>query len=284
MQKLVCKNMATGRIMTFDYGEVVFLEKVEGIGGAEYENTTSTATGEDGETVEGESQSARHSVITAFVLSDYDTIKDQVDAVFQKGIDGQMSVYRDDGTIRTATYRPESWELPQEGIIRTLTINLLHPDPLFYDPEEDYTAMASWRALATFPFTFHSPFRVSEFISNLLASITNTSSTDQALRIVFTATGEVHNPFLIDVKRQETLKVQTVMHNGDRITITTAPTDMHIMQQSGGAETEITNLAVWPIAWLQLHPGENLYRYGADSGLASLTVQIWHRQSYSGGV
>ena len=287
MEKVVCKNSATGRTMTFEYGDVVFLEGVDDIGAANFTISTSKDTGVDGETVEGESQDARHPVIRAYVLSDYDTIRDQLDAVFQEGVDGTMEIYREDGSRRVATYRPEGWELPFTGIVRQLTVKLLCPDPKFYDPEEEYTTMATWRSMLKFPLVFHSPFTISEHVANLLATITNPSSTAQALRIVFAATGEVTNPFLIDVKRQETLQVGTtkkpfVMHNGDRITITTSLSNMHIMLMSGGVETEITNRATWPVAWLKLQPGENLYRYGALSGEQSLQVQIWHRQSYGG--
>lgn len=287
MEKVVCKNSATGRTMTFEYGNVVFLEGVDDIGAANFTIATSKNTGVDGETVEGESQDARHPVIRAYVLSDYDTIRDQLDAVFQEGVDGTMEIYREDGTCRVTTYRPEGWELPFSGIVRQLTVKLLCADPKFYDPEEEYTTMASWCSMLRFPLTFHSPFTISEHVANLLATITNPSSTAQALRIVFTATGEVTNPFLIDVKRQETLQVGTtkkpfVMHNGDTITVTTSLSNMHIMLTSGGVETEITNRATWPVAWLKLQPGENLYRYGALSGEQSLQVQIWHRQSYGG--
>ena len=287
MEKVVCKNSATGRTITFEYGDVVFLEGVDDIGAANFTIATSKETGLDGETIEGESQDARHPVIRAYVLSDYDTIRDQLDAVFQKGVDGLMEIYREDGTCRVATYRPEGWDLPFTGVIRYLTVKLLCADPKFYDPEEKYTTMASWRPLLRFPLTFKSPFAISEHVANLLATITNPSSTAQALRIVFTATGEVTNPFLIDVKRQETLQVGTtkkpfVMHNGDIITVTTSLSNMHIMLTSGGVQTEITNRATWPVAWLKLQPGENLYRYGALSGEQSLQVQIWHRQSYGG--
>lgn len=287
MEKVVCKNSATGRTMTFEYGDTVFLEGVDDIGAANFTIATSKDTGVDGETVEGESQDARHPVIRAYVLSDYDTIRDQLDAVFQEGVDGTMEIYREDGTRRVATYRPEGWELPFTGVVRQLTVKLLCADPKFYDPEEEYTTMASWRSMLKFPLVFHSPFTISEHVANLLATITNPSSTAQALRIVFTATGEVTNPFLIDVNRQESLQVGTVnkpftMHNGDTITVTTALSNMHIMLTSGGVETEITNRATWPVAWLKLQPGENLYRYGALSGEQSLQVQIWHRQSYGG--
>ena len=287
MEKVVCKNSATGRTMTFEYGDVVFLEGVDDIGAANFTISTSKDTGVDGETVEGESQDARHPVIRAYVLSDYDAIRDQLDAVFQEGVDGTMEIYREDGTRRVATYRPEGWELPFTGVVRQLTVKLLCPDPKFYDPEEEYTTMASWRSMLRFPLTFHSPFTISEHVANLLATITNPSSTAQALRIVFTATGEVTNPFLTDVKRQDTLQIGTankpfVMHNGDVITVTTSLSNMHIMLNSGGVETEITNRAAWPVAWLKLQPGENLYRYGALSGEQSLQVQIWHRQSYGG--
>lgn len=287
MKKVVCKNSATGRTMEFEYGDVVFLEGVDDVGAANFTIETSKDTGVDGETFEGGSQDARHPVIRAYVLSNYDAIRDQLDAVFQKGVDGVLEIYREDGTRRVATYRPEGWELPFTGVIRELTVKLLCADPLFYDPEEEYTTMAAWRSLLRFPITFHSPFAISEHVANLLATINNPSSTAQALRIVFSATGEVTNPFLTDVKRQETLQVGTankpfVMHNGDVITVTTSLSNMHIMLTSGGVTTEITNKAVWPVAWLKLQPGENLYRYGALSGEQSLQVKIWHRQSYGG--
>ena len=287
MEKVICRNSATGRTMTFEYGDTVFLEGVDDIGAAKFSIATSKDTGVDGEAVEGESQDARHPVIRAKVLSDYDTIRDQLDAVFQEGGDGTMEVYREDGTRRVATYRPEGWELPFHGVIRDLTVNLLCADPKFYDPEEEYTTMASWRSMLRFPLIFHSPFIISEHVANLLATITNPSSTAQALRIVFTATGEVTNPFLTDVNRQETLQIGTenkpfILHNGETITVTTSLSNMHIMLTSRGVETEITNKAVWPIAWLKLQPGENLFRYGAASGEQSLQVQIWHRQSYGG--
>ena len=186
-----------------------------------------------------------------------------------------------------AIYRPEGWELPYTGIIRELTVKLLCSDPKFYDPEEELSTMASWRSMLRFPLVFHSPFAISEHVANLLATIENPSSTAQALRIVFAATGEVTNPFLTDVKRQETLQIGTtakpfVLHNGEVVTVTTSLSNMHIMLASRGVQTEITNKAVWPVAWLKLHPGENLFRYGAASGEQSLQVQIWHRQSYGG--
>ena len=287
MEKVVCKNSVTGRTMTFEYGDVVFLEGIDDIGTVNFTISTSKDTGVDGETVEGETQDTRHPVIRAYVLSDYDAIRDQLDAVFQKGVDGTMEIYREDGTCRVATYRPEGWDLPFTGVIRELTVKLLCADPKFYDPEEKCTTMATWKSLLRFPLTFHSPFAISEHMANLLATITNPSSTVQGLRIVFSATGEVINPFLTDVKRQETLQIGTekkpfIMHNGDTITVTTFLSNMHIIQTSGGIETEITNKAVWPIAWLKLHPGENLFRYGALSGEQALQVQIWHRQSYGG--
>lgn len=287
MEKVVCRNNETGRTMTFEYGDDVFLEGVDDVGTAKFAIATSKDTGVDGETVEGESQDARHPVIRAFVLSDYDTIRDQLDAVFQQGVDGTLEVWRADGTRRVATYRPEGWSLPNHGIIRPLTVNLFCADPKFYDPVEEMTTMASWRSKLRFPLRFQSTFAISEHVANLLATITNPSSTEQPLRIVFAATGEVTNPFLADVKRQKVLKVGTeqkpfVMHNGDKIEVTTALSNMHIMLNTAGQKTEITNKAVWPVAWLKLQPGENLYRYGADAGEQSLQVQIWHRQSYGG--
>ena len=157
MEKVVCKNSATGRTIVFEYGDTVFLEGVDDIGAASFTISTSKNTGVDGESVEGESQNARHPVIRAYVFSDYDVIRDQLDAVFQEGVDGTLEVWRDDGSRRVAIYRPEGWELPYTGIIRELTVKLLCSDPKFYDPEEELSTMASWRSMLRFPLVFHSP-------------------------------------------------------------------------------------------------------------------------------
>ena len=122
MEKVVCKNSATGRTMVFEYGDTVFLEGVDDIGAASFTISTSKNTGVDGESVEGESQNARHPVIRAYVFSDYDVIRDQLDAVFQEGVDGTLEVWRDDGSSRVAIYRPEGWVLPYSVFIRELTV------------------------------------------------------------------------------------------------------------------------------------------------------------------
>lgn len=160
---------------------------------------------------------------------------------------------------------------PDERIIATHRTRLMYESMEVWQEERNNSCMLA----------------ISEHVANLLATIENPSSTAQALRIVFAATGEVTNPFLTDVKRQETLQIGTtakpfVLHNGEVVTVTTSLSNMHIMLASRGVQTEITNKAVWPVAWLKLHPGENLFRYGAASGEQSLQVQIWHRQSYGG--
>ena len=132
MEKVVCRNSATGRTMTFDYGDVVFLQGVDDIGAANFTIATSKNTGVDGETVEGESQDARHPVIRALVLSDHDAIRDQMDAVFQEGVDGTMEIWREDGTRRVTTYRPEGWDLPFSGVIREMLLKIINYVRRFY--------------------------------------------------------------------------------------------------------------------------------------------------------
>ena len=41
MEKVVCKNSATGRTMVFEYGDTVFLEGVDDIGAASFTISTS---------------------------------------------------------------------------------------------------------------------------------------------------------------------------------------------------------------------------------------------------
>ena len=100
--------------------------------------------------------------------------------------------------------------------------------------------------------------------------------------MTFVASGEVENPGMIEVGRQEALKINTTMHTGDVIVITTGQGKKRVKLIRDGVETNINNLWDFGGVWLQVEPGTNVFRVTADSSVAPLEVTIASTPAYWG--
>lgn len=125
-------------------------------------------------------------------------------------------------------------------------------------------------------------FEVTRKVNTLIGNVYNGSNVTQGLTIKFMATGEVVNPSLYNIDRQELMKLNLTMHSGDVVTITTGTGNKRVKLTSGGVIANINNYMAYPPVWLQAYPGDNLYRYDAESGIDSLNVSIIHTQAYWG--
>jgi len=136
--------------------------------------------------------------------------------------------------------------------------------------------------LIEWPLEIIEPFEVTRKINSLIGNVYNPSAVPMGLTVTFRASGAVVNPSLYDVNRHELMQVNTTMHAGDQIVITTGDGNKRVKLISGGVTTNINNLMAYPPNWLQAQQGDNLYRYNADSGIDSLSVSILSTQAYWG--
>lgn len=125
-------------------------------------------------------------------------------------------------------------------------------------------------------------FAVTQKINSLIGNVHNNSAVSMGLTVKFTVTGTVVNPSLYDVNRHELMQVNTTMHAGDIIIITTGDGNKRVKLISGGVTTNINNLMAYPPKWLQAYQGDNIFRYNAVSGIDSLSVSILSTQAYWG--
>jgi len=281
MIKVVCEDQQ-GRQIAFEYkGSPLALVDLDGFSNAEYTVNTSQSSGQDGETYNGETANKRNPVITAEILSDFQTQRDKLYAFFQPRTPG--TVYKYEGTaVRKATYYVEKIDITESGPTRPVTISLICPDPLFYDLSEDITQLAAWEGCIIFPMRIKNPFAVTKKVNSLIGNVNNKSNVTQGLTIKFSATGTVVNPSLYDMNRLETMQINTTMHSGDVIIVTTGQNNKRVQLVSDGTASNISNLMNYPPVWLQAYPGDNLFRYNAASGIDNLSVSILHTQAYWG--
>jgi hypothetical protein len=208
-------------------------------------------------------------------------IKDRLYSFFQPRSVG-IFYYYSGNIARKIRYYVESVEPEESGLVWTITISLICPDPKFYALTDDLTELAVWEGLIEWPLEIIEPFEVTRKINSLIGNVYNPSAVPMGLTVTFQASGTVTNPSLYDVNRQELMQVSTTMHAGDQIVITTADGNKHVKLISGGVTSNINNLMAYPPRWLKAYQGDNLFRYNADSDIDSLSVNIVSTEAYWG--
>ena len=267
--------------MTFSRTPRMWIESISGLG-ADYEVTTSKNSGQDGENYTGATASKRNIVIVLDVPKRrMDTAKDRMYSFFQPRSIGILYYYSGD-IARKTRYYVESIEPEESGLVRTITISLICPDPKFYALTDDLTELAVWEGMIEWPLEIIEPFEVTRKINSLIGNVYNPSAVPMGLTVTFRASGAVVNPSLYDVNRQQLMQVNTTMHAGDQIVITTGDGNKRVKLVSGGVTTNINNMMQYPPHWLQAQQGDNLYRYNADEGIDNLSVNIVSTEAYWG--
>lgn len=281
MKRIVCENQR-GEIIEFTYdGSPLRLSDTDGFSAADYTVNTSHNSGQDGESYNGATANKRNPIITAEIFSDYQAQRDRLYSFFQPRSAGMVYCY-DGGEGRKARYYVEKIDIEESGAVRTAIISLICPDPKFYALEDELTQLAVWEGFIKFPLRITNPFKVTEKANTLIGNVYNGSAVIMGLTIKFKATGTVVNPSLYDVNRHELMQINTTMHAGDLIIITTGAGNKRVQLISGGITTNINNRMAYPPKWLQAHQGDNLFRYNADNGIDSLNVSILSTQAYWG--
>jgi hypothetical protein len=147
---------------------------------------------------------------------------------------------------------------------------------------DQLTELAVWEGLIEWPLEIIAPFEVARKVNSLIGNVYNPSSVPMGLTVTFRASGTVVNPSLYDVNRQLLMQINTTMHAGDVIIITTGDGNKRVKLISGGVTTNINNLMAYPPHWLQAQQGDNLYRYNADEGIDNLSVSIVSTEAFWG--
>ena len=104
------------------------------------------------------------------------------------------------------------------------------------------------------------------------------------MRIEFIARGAVTNPMLFDINTRKFIKLLCSMEAGEKITVETGTDNSITRRKSGISEDYIgkIDLAGGGDEFLELAPGNNIFRYGAEAGENLLEVRIYYQNKYQG--
>lgn len=158
----------------------------------------------------------------------------------------------------------------QKGLLQ-FTAN----DPFIYSSSSTVVDIASW--IGAFEFPLEIPAEGIEMgyrSPSLIANVFNDGGSESGMIIRFRALASVTNPSLINVNTYESFKLNIEMDGGDLIEVSTYVGKKTVLLTRNNVKTNIFNTVDLMSVFLQLEPGDNLFRYDADNGLDNLEVSM----------
>ena len=122
-------------------------------------------------------------------------------------------------------------------------------------------------------------------------SIIYEGDTDTGVLIILHAIGDVINPSIYDISSQKTITIDTTalatltgtgLTASDTITISTVKGNKYAKLVREGQEYNIINCLGKNVGWFQLSKGDNVFTYGATSGVDNLQLTIENQVLFEG--
>lgn len=170
--------------------------------------------------------------------------------------------------------------------VDTYEVSLMATEPYWRDVTETLVPIANTTGGFHFPLIIPKDEGVTFGIksASLIADVYNYSSIKVGMRIVFIAKGAVSNPQLFNVNTRKFIRLLCDMEAGEQVIVQTGQDKTVTHIKNGVSEDYIgkIDLAGGGNTFLELTPGDNLFRYGADSGEDMLETKIYFHNKYPG--
>lgn len=266
----------------FTYAWPLWLVSADGLTESGFNVTTASFGDADGALFTGAAAKPRNIVLTAKFQSDYESTRQRLFAFFQPREKGTL-LFSENGQVRKIAYYPESVEFGFAGRLRTVTISLLCPDPLFEDANPTVVLMSGYEPTLTFPFVYGEPVQVARRVQEQIVTIHNPTSITTGLHITFSTRSQVSRPGMEELNRQQSFTLpMDLTGNNTSVIVTTGRGEKQVLPQDPLAGGKSKNFWNKGDTWLQLEPGDNVFRYTAADRLEELLVTISYSLKYWG--
>ena len=113
-------------------------------------------------------------------------------------------------------------------------------------------------------------------------NVYNDGDVESGIRVEISAVGDVTNPQILNVTTGKYIRFTLALSLGDKLVISTGYGDKWATYTHDGTEEDALKYLDIESTFLALDPGDNLIKYGADSGIDNLQVAIYHSNRYLG--
>lgn len=112
-----------------------------------------------------------------------------------------------------------------------------------------------------------------------IVEVDNIGDVECPLRVIFRASGDVEKPYIQNVESYELIRINKTLKSGDVLEITTGYGEKNVYLNGKKAHQYLDFLNS---SWLQLKPGINLIKYGAENNLHNLECTVFYTPLYLG--
>ena len=162
-------------------------------------------------------------------------------------------------------------------------ISIICPQPYFKGVHEFITYFSKVDNLFSFPFSMPKVgAELSIVCEEIRKNIINAGEIETGMVIEIYAIGEVINPVIYDVVNRTHIKLNVTMSSNDRIIINTNTGQKSIKLIRAGRESNLLGHLVHTSTWLQLHSGDNVITYAAESGDSNMQLSFKTLALYGG--
>lgn len=267
------------------------VEQTKGFDRLQIRNVTSQGFDQDGASLLNSYVQPRDMEIKGQLLAattyEMQSLRDRLINIFLPKVELTITHYFG-GVNRVITARVEQsprFSFTDVSKVQNYDIALTATEPFWRDEDETLVQIANVIGMFHFPLIIPEGKGVCFGVksSALIAKILNKSSVKAGMRIIFVANGAVSNPQLFNVNTREYFRLLCDMEAGEQITVETEVKT--VTRTRNGIRKDYIgriDLQGGGYTFLQLDPGENLLRYGADDGEDMLEVRIYFYNRYMG--
>lgn len=188
--------------------------------------------------------------------------------------------------IKAYTEKTPVFTLTKVSKLQEYRVKLRAADPYWRGERDAMVEMAGTKGRFHFPLVIPRGKGVIFGVKSTskIASVPNRSEIRTGMTITFTARGNVTNPYVINIYTRECIQINCEMVNGQTITVETGEEKTITSRLNGVAEDYIghVDLEGGNCDFIELAPGDNVLRYGAEEGEDYLAVKFVYASKYAG--
>jgi hypothetical protein len=155
-------------------------------------------------------------------------------------------------------------------------IELIAPNPFWYDPTQVESIMVGFSGGFSFPFSF--PFNLGTVGSEI--EVANSGNIETPIMIYFY--GEVIDPVITNETTDEEIIITQTINDGDILIVNTAFGEKSALILSGGEYVNAFEYVDPDSTFWKLAPGSNTIKYTVTSEGANAQCRIYYYHRYSG--
>jgi len=158
----------------------------------------------------------------------------------------------------------------------TVVIQLIAPNPFWYDPTQLESIMVGFSGGFSFPFSL--PVSFGQVGTQI--TVSNSGNVDTPVLIYFY--GEVEEPVIENQTTDESITLTQTIDDGDILIINTAFGEKSVMLLSSGEYTNAFEYVDPDSDFWKLQPGDNIVRYTSSSEGENAQCRLYYYNRFSG--